>query len=212
MLGDKKRSISIGHVKRGNGVVAKARSSRIDCLQERSFQWLFGRFETLCPRKPHIVGRTYWIDSDCSIAINRSFAAGAVKRCQSVNKCRATIARTPPAANVAPATKTVARCATSAARVCHAACRRSTSARHLWKSVVQPVTATANGRAMSSPQRPMRGRKAYHVTIRCAVCAGSYCGGCMLRTKSAVMNRTAGKMRSSSVVATVYFVNLISTL
>ena len=57
------------------------------------------------------------------------------------------------------------------------ACRRSTSLLHLRNSVAQPVTSTANGRAMSSPQRPMRGRTANQVTICWAVCAGSYCGG-----------------------------------
>ncbi len=41
------------------------------------------------------------------------------------------------------------------------------------------------------------------MTIRCAECAGSYCCGCRLRTKSAAMKRVAGKMSSSSVAAMV---------
>jgi hypothetical protein len=42
---------------------------------------------------------------------------------QSVNICRATIARMPPAVKVAPAINSVARCALIAASVCEAACR-----------------------------------------------------------------------------------------
>lgn len=51
------------------------------------------------------------------------------------------------------------------ARVCRAACRSSISLLHLRASVAQPVTSTVNGRAMRSPQRPIRGRPAYHETI-----------------------------------------------
>ena len=41
-----------------------------------------------------------------------------------------------------------------------------------FESLDYGVISTAKGRAMSSPQRPMRGRAAYHATICSAACAG----------------------------------------
>ena len=106
-----------------------------------------------------------------------------------------------PAVNVAAATNSVARCARIADSVCREACLSSTSSFQLRNSVAQPMTSTANGRAINRIHRPTCGRSEYHDTIRSAVCAGSYCCGCRLRTKSAVMNSTAGKMSRISVAA-----------
>src|SRR5207244_5984672 len=66
------------------------------------------------------------------------------------------------------------------------------------------------GRAMSRIQRPTCGHAEYDITICWAICAGSYCCGCTLRTNSAVMKRTAGEISNSSVAAIARFVLFMS--
>ena len=68
--------------------------------------------------------------------------------------------------------------------------------------VAEPMTTTASGSAISRIHKPTCGRAAYQSTMRCAVCAGSYCNGWTLRANSADIKRTAGKTNSSSKAAT----------
>jgi hypothetical protein len=131
---------------------------------------------------------------------------------QLVNTCRATIPSTTAALIVAPSIRPVVQCALAVAIRSRAASRNSISRRHLWRSVADPVARTINGNVTSSPHNPMPGRAEYQFTICCAACAGSYCGGCRLRTKSAAMKSKAGRMRSSSAVAVASLGKRITTL
>jgi hypothetical protein len=131
---------------------------------------------------------------------------------QSVNVCRATTARTPTAARLALATSMVARCVRVRARNCRAAVLNSASLCHCLHRVAQPRSRTRVGKAIRNNHNPVWVRAAYHITICWAVCAGSYCCGCRLRTNRAVMNRPAGEIRRSSTLAVNNRATLIRAL
>ena len=111
------------------------------------------------------------------------------------------MARIPPATAVAPAIKIEEvreRMNPIAMRV---STRNSWLRCHTRFRVAKPMTTTASGSMISKTHKPMCGRAAYQSTMRCAVCAGSYCNGWMLRANSADMKSTAGKTNSSSKAA-----------
>ena len=114
------------------------------------------------------------------------------------------MSRMTPASNVAAAITAVAKCGISAEHVCRVACRSSTSVLHRRKRVALPVSKATVGRAIRNSQRPIYVRAAYHATIWCALCAGSYGSGWTLLRKSAAMKRAAGRTRSTSALAMVY--------
>jgi hypothetical protein len=120
---------------------------------------------------------------------------------QSVKTWRATMARIPPAVAVAPAIRMEdawERINPIALRV---SMRSSWLLRHSRFRVIKPMITTATGSMISKTHKPRCGRDANQSTMRCAVCAGSYCNGWMLRANNANMKRTDGETNSSSKAA-----------
>ena len=112
------------------------------------------------------------------------------------------MARMPPAITVAPAIRIVGTWERINPIALLVETRNSWLRCHSRIRVAEPMTTTASGSAISRTHKPTCGRAAYQSTMRCAVCAGSYCNGWTLRANSADIKRTAGKTNSSSKAAT----------
>src|ERR1019366_1559345 len=119
---------------------------------------------------------------------------------QFASMCSTTIAKIPADVSVVPATRSVARGAgITVASDCRASC--GTSRFQLRSNMTAPEASTANGRASSS-NHSVHIRAEYHITIRCAMRARSYCGAAPAPTRTAVMKRAAGKISASCIAAT----------